>query len=79
MYRVKVKARAIWDIMARQNLSQNELATKFGVSSGYMSQLVCGTRYPSPKLRRRILEFTPSMTFNDLFAIEEQSDKPRNG
>jgi putative transcriptional regulator len=76
--RVKVKSRTIWDIIARQNLTQNELAGKIGISTGYMSQLVCGTRYPSPKLRRKLMELVPNLTFNDLFEIEEM-DSMRPG
>lgn len=55
--------------MARQNISQNELAKKLGITSGYMSQLVCGTRYPSPKVRQRILDVL-DMDFDDVFLIE---------
>ena len=71
MYRVRVNAEALWDTIARQNMSQNEFAIKLGTSSGYMSQLVCGTRCPSPKLRRRLLEALKPMTFDDIFIIEE--------
>jgi transcriptional regulator with XRE-family HTH domain len=55
-------------------MSQNEFAVKLGISSGYMSQLVCGTRCPSPKLRRRLLELSDPLTFNDLFVIEDGHD-----
>ena len=65
--------KAFWGAVARQNVSQNELAVKLGISSGYMSQLVCGTRCPSPRLRRRMLDFLGPLTFDDLFIVEERS------
>lgn len=71
MYQVRLNAKTLWDFIARQNMSQNEFALKLGISSGYMSQLVCGTRCPSPRLRRRMLELSPSLTFKDLFVIVE--------
>ena len=55
--------------MARQNISQNELAKRLGITSGYMSQLVCGTRYPSPKVRQKILDVL-GIDFDDVFIIE---------
>lgn len=75
--RVRVQPEALWLILARYNMSQNELARELGVSSGYMSQLVCGSRSPSPRLRRRILEHLKPMTFDDLFVIESDGDNGR--
>ena len=69
MYRVRVNPRSLWDAIARQNISQNELARRLGITSGYMSQLVCGTRCPSPRLRRRMLEQLDHLNFDDLFTI----------
>ena len=71
MNRVRLNAKAFWDAIARENMSQNEFAAKLGISSGYMSQLVCGTRYPSPRLRRRILESLDNLIFDDLFVLED--------
>ena len=74
MYRVRLNAAAIWDAIARQNMSQNDLAVKLGISSGYMSQLVCGTRCPSARLRRKMLECLNPLNFDDLFVIEGRHD-----
>ncbi|GAG74612.1 unnamed protein product, partial [marine sediment metagenome] len=41
------------------------------VSSGYMSQLMDGSRNPSPKLRERIMKKLPEHKFDDLFEIKE--------
>jgi len=53
--------------LARLNLSQNELARLLGVSSGFMSQLLTGRRYPGPRTRRRLLGALSRLTFDDLF------------
>ena len=73
MYRVRINTKTIWEAIARQNLSQNEFAIKLGVSSSYMSQLICGTRSPSPKLRRKMLEILVPLTFDDLFVVEAKN------
>jgi transcriptional regulator with XRE-family HTH domain len=64
-------------VIARQNISQNELARRLGITSGYMSQLVCGTRCPSPRLRRKMLEYLDSLNFDDLFVIVDGNDGDR--
>lgn len=71
MYRVLVNPKALWDAIARHNMSQNEFARRLDITSGYMSQLVCGTRHPSPQLRRKMLECLNPMTFDELFSIVE--------
>ena len=71
--RVRLNASAAWERMARQNLSQNELARRLGITSGYLSQLVNGQRCPSPSLRRRLLETLPASSFEDLFVVERRN------
>jgi transcriptional regulator with XRE-family HTH domain len=58
--------------MARQNLSQNDLARALEVSSGYVSLLINGQRFPSPGLRRLLLQALPTATFDDLFIVERR-------
>ena len=58
--------------LIRRNVSQNWLATLAGVTSGYMSQLMDGSRCPSPKLRQRLMEVFPDYKFDDLFRIKER-------
>ena len=70
MLKTKVNEMALWDFMTKNNLSQKELAGRLGVSPGYVSQILCGTRHPSPQLRRRMLELLHPLTFDDLFSIE---------
>jgi hypothetical protein len=50
-------------------MSQNWLALKIGVSSGYMSQLMDGSRHPSPAVRQKFLDVFPECVFDDLFQI----------
>ena len=54
-------------IVARLNLSQNALARRCGVTSGYMSQLLSGKRHPGPVVRQRLLDALPSLGFDDVF------------
>jgi transcriptional regulator with XRE-family HTH domain len=70
--RIRLQASAAWDHMARLNLSQNDLARIVGISPSYLSQLVNGTRCPSPKLRRLLLETLDGATFNELFVVERR-------
>lgn len=68
--RVVLKAVAVWQLLDERGISQNELARMCGLSSGYMSQLVGGTRSPSPRVRRRIQQALGITDFDELFIIE---------
>jgi len=59
------------EIFIRSNKSQNSFAHKLEISSGYMSQLMEGTKHPSPKLREKIINALPGCNFDDLFFIEK--------
>ena len=75
---VKLKTVALKKYLARRNMSQNCFAQKIKVSSGYMSQILCGERNPSPSVRERILDALnssqkfrgqPEYRFDDFFLI----------
>jgi transcriptional regulator with XRE-family HTH domain len=66
MVKVRVNERVLWDYMLRNNLSQRELALGLGISPSYLSQLICGVRHPSPKLRRCLLDKL-ELSFDELF------------
>ncbi len=68
--RVKLNPRCVWELQSRRHLSQNELAALVGTSSGYFSQLMCGTRRPSAVLRRRLVDVLGVADFDDLFILE---------
>ena len=69
--KVYLKTKFIKKKLIRKNISQNVFAKRAGVSSGYMSQLMDGSRHPSPELRKKLLEVFPEHEFDDLFAIKD--------
>ncbi len=69
--RVKLNQGAVLRAIARRNMSQNMLAIRSGISSGYISQIMCGTRNPSPAVRQKLQEILQPLTFDDIFIIEE--------
>jgi transcriptional regulator with XRE-family HTH domain len=52
---------------ATRNLSQNELARRCGISSGYMSLLLRGHRCAGAEIRQRLLEHITGADFDTLF------------
>ena len=72
MLRVKVKTRAIWRLLVRRNMTQNDLARKAGISSGHLSMMVNGERHPSAYVRRKMLEALAPVEFDEIFEIEEE-------
>lgn len=68
--RVKLSPDRVWELLNRLNMTQSELACQVGISSGYLSQLMSGTRCPSPELRRRLMEVLGVPRFDDLFTLE---------
>ena len=69
-YRVRLKAEAVWELLNRLNMTQNELARRIERSSGYLSQLVNGERFPSAKTRRRLMQALGVSDFDVLFVME---------
>ena len=45
--KVKLKAEAVWELLNRLNINQNDLARLAGITSGYLSLLMSGKRCPS--------------------------------
>jgi len=68
--KIFLKNNKIKEMIARKNKSQNWLAHKLEISSGYLSQLMEGSRNPSPKVREKIMAALPEYQFDDLFSIE---------
>ncbi len=73
--KVFIRKAAIQEILIRRCKSQNWLAHKLELSSGYMSQLMDGSRNPSPKIRQRIMDNLPEHDFDDLFVIKKTGKK----
>ena len=69
--RVRLSPDRVWELLNRLNMTQNELARLAGISSGYLSQLMSGTRCPSAELRRKLMEVLGITHFDDLFILEK--------
>ena len=67
---MKLRPDRVWELLNRLNITQNELACKAGISSGYLSQLMSGTRCPSAEVRRNLMEVLGITEFDDLFVLE---------
>ncbi len=70
--KVYLRNKEIKKILIRKNKSQNWLAHRLEISTGYMSQLMDGSRHPSPQLRERIMNNLPENKFDDLFQIQDE-------
>ena len=77
--RVRLNQAAVLRAIARRNMSQNMLAIRVGSSSGYISQIMCGTRNPSPRMREKLQSVLSPLTFDDIFIIEESENGSKNG
>ena len=72
--RVKLRPVPVWELITERNMSQNELARKVGISSGYLSQLISGRKCPSPEVRRKLQAALEVDSFKDLFLMEYGDD-----
>ena len=54
--KVKLNADAVWELLNRLNMNQNDLARLASITSGYLSLLISGKRCPSSDVRRRLME-----------------------
>ena len=77
--RVRMNQSSVLRAIARRNMSQNMLAIRVGSSSGYISQIMCGTRNPSPRMREKLQGVLAPLTFDDIFIIEESENGSENG
>lgn len=73
--KVYLKSRELKKILIKKNKSQNWFAYRLEISSGYMSQLMDGSRSPSPRLREKIMNYLPDHQFDDLFLILENENE----
>ena len=75
MVKVRLNRDMVDILLVRRNITQNALARRLGLSSGYMAQLMNGVRYPGPRLRRRMLDLLFPLTFDDLFIVEHPVER----
>jgi len=78
MVKVSVSMRRFRQLLAEKNISQNRLARRAGLTSGYMSQILNGARNPSARARKKLLDTInrsqrakglKEYAFDDLFAV----------
>lgn len=70
--RVTIRRREVLDIIARRNISQNNLARRAGIESGHMSQLLMGKRNPAGKTREKLLRALGDLSFDEVFEVEHE-------
>ena len=68
--RVKLNPEAVWAHINRLSVSQNQLAERVGISSGYFSQLMSGTRCPSAEVLVGLMDALRVADFEELFILE---------
>ena len=68
--KARLRPEPVWELITRRNMSQNELARRSDISSGYLSQLISGRKSPSPEVRRRLQAALEVSCFEDLFVME---------
>ncbi len=74
MLRVRLKKRAVWEMLLRKNMTQNDLARKAKLNTGHLSQIINGDRFPSAVVRRKLMEALSTADFDAIFEIEEVPD-----
>lgn len=68
--RVWLNPVAVWELLDRLDLSQNQLARLAGISPGHLSLLMNGKRSPAPAVRRRLMKALGVDDFHALFIME---------
>lgn len=68
--KVRLNQRCVWGRIDQLNMSQNALARRLGITSGYLSQLMTGSRCPSAEMRKHLQEVLGITSFDDLFILE---------
>ncbi|OVE76834.1 hypothetical protein BVX98_04555 [bacterium F11] len=67
MDKYRLNAKFVRETLARNNKPLKWLTLKLKTTSGYMAQLLNGTRCPSPEMRSKIMEGLGKKNFDDLF------------
>lgn len=67
--KVTVNADEIRRRLAENNKTLKWLTYRLNITNGYLSQIMCGARNPSPKLRERMMRVLEVRNFDELFTI----------
>lgn len=73
--RVILNAAAVWELLDRLDMSQNQLARLAGISPSHLSYLMNGERSPSPRVRRKLQKALGVNDFHRLFLIVPVDDR----
>ena len=76
--RVWLNANAVWELLDRLDISQNQLARLAGISLGHLSLPMNGKRSPAPAVRRRLMQALGVDDFHRLFIMERPAAAVRN-
>ena len=74
-WRARLNPDALWKQLTRHSMTQNELARRAKISSGYISQLISGTRFPSAEVRASLQKELGVTRFEDLFLLERPGEE----
>lgn len=77
--RVILNAAAVWELLDRLDISQNQLARLAGISPSHLSYLMSGQRSPSPRVRRSLQLALGVDDFHRLFLIVPVDDDGAEG
>lgn len=75
MKNVRIRKEQVELILTNKNKSHNWLADRANISKGYLSQIMNGDRYPSGKVREKILKVLKDSTFDEIFEIFSPKDQ----
>ena len=80
MVKVKLQIPVLRRMLAERHITQNRFAQLSGLTAGFMSQLLAGTRNPSPTVRKqlwhalnksRVARGLKEYTFDDIFRVQD--------
>ena len=70
LVKVWLNADALWVLLRKMDISQNDLARRAGITGPYLSQLMNRKRNPSFQTVQRLLAALGGVTFHDIFVVE---------
>ena len=68
--RVWLNSDALWVLLRKGGVSQNDLARRAGITGAYLSQLVNRKRNPSFQTMQRLQAALGGVSFHDIFIVE---------
>ena len=72
--RVWLNSDALWTLLRKRGISQNDLARRAGITGAYLSQLVNRKRNPSFQTMQRLLAALGGVNLHDIFVVEHRDE-----